>query len=121
MEVDEPSETTSEIGKVLLGQETNEDYPRILDESVDIEQLTLLQMANYSLHARARRARVIQTLSNRATMLYLTLASGSSMETVRMRLLRLLDPERSVDETEDWERMMTCGLPFDRIPPHLRG
>ena len=93
--------------------------PRVLEKDADLEQLVGDQLKEYSLHAQARRERVIRTLSDRPTMLYLSFASSLSLETLRIKLLRLLDPERSVEEHDDWEQMMACGLSPDRIPPHL--
>ncbi|PJF19770.1 hypothetical protein PSACC_00371 [Paramicrosporidium saccamoebae] len=103
--------------------ETAEDgYPRFLSDPQEMEVLMAEQLDGYSIHAKARRERVLAMLNDPKKMLYATLATGTSLETLRIKLMRLLDPARSdlpEDEARDFELLMACGMPPERIPAYL--
>lgn len=73
--------------------------------------------------ARLRRERALYMLTHEETLMYAALASGHSMEMLKWKLRRLLDPEctdTSAAEQRDLELMMVSGLSPEQIPPHLQ-
>lgn len=73
--------------------------------------------------ARLRRERALYMLMHEETLMYAALASGHSLEMLRWKLRRLLDPacvDTSAAEQHDLELMMASGLPPDQLPPHLQ-
>lgn len=88
-------------------------YPRLLEASSDLASLIKEESKGYSLHARVRRERVLYMLQRPDSIRYACLATGQSIETIKVKLLRLLNPERvdSIEaENRDFEAMMISGL-----------
>lgn len=73
--------------------------------------------------ARLRRERALYMLTHEETLMYAAFASGHSLEMLRWKLRRLLDPacaDTSAAEQRDLELMMVSGLSSEQLPPHLQ-
>lgn len=89
--------------------------------AVDADIGRLVEEEGAGLHARARRERTSHMLSDYSSLLYASLATGQSLETVRVKLLRLLDtdrPDSAPDEQREFETVMSCGVSADKTLPH---
>lgn len=84
--------------------------PRRHHRYEDVERIMEEQLRGYTIHARARRQRVLEMLNNYDSMVYASLATSQSIETIKFKLLRLLNPlaEDSPEaEAEHLMRIMT--------------
>lgn len=73
--------------------------------------------------SRLRKERALYMLTHEETLMYAALAGGHSIEMLKWKLRRLLDPEcadTSAAEQRDLELMMVSGLPPEQVPPHLQ-
>lgn len=107
--MDEEGATTSHPLILPNAESGKDDFkPCIYDNFEDVERVMEEQLSGYTIHARARRERVLEMLNNYDSLAYAALATNQSMETIKFKLLRLLSPlaEDSPDaEAEHLERI----------------
>ena len=86
------------------------------------EKLLQEQEQGISRFAKIRRQKAAYLLTHLPSLLYTSLATGHSMEMVRLKVARLLDPNKldvPDEEQKEFEMLMSNALPADKIPPHI--
>lgn len=112
---------------VIKGIKLDFDYKdepvKLYTTEEEIEYAFEEHLKDYTLHARARRARVLAMLAEPKRLFLAAEKTGQSVKVVKIKLMRLLLPnaeDSSEAEQRYMELLQYSGFPVDELPDHLR-